>query len=53
VVGVTEWTERCPACDVTHGDWTDRGTVANRDGRTTLDLWTCELCGFTVEGVRL
>jgi rubredoxin len=44
---------RCPECDVAHSDWTDRGTCANNDGRTTLDLWECERCGYTLEGVRL
>jgi rubredoxin len=44
---------RCPECDVAHSDWTDRGTRANNDARTTLDLWECERCGYTLEGVRL
>ena len=46
-------TMRCPECDVAHSDWKDRGTCANYDGRTTLDLWECERCGYTLEGVRL
>jgi len=46
-------TMRCPECDVAHSDWKDRGTCANYDGRTTLDLWECEHCGYTLEGVRL
>jgi len=50
---MSDWAMKCPACGITHGDWTDRGTVANRDGRTTLNLLACELCGSTVEGVRL
>ena len=46
-------TMRCPECDVHHAEWTDRGTCANHDGRTTLDLWECDRCGHTLEGVRL
>ena len=48
-----DWTERCPGCGETHADWTDAGTARNSDGRTMLDLWDCERCGYTVEGVRL
>jgi len=44
---------RCPDCGVEHGEWTDAGTAANHDGRTTLDLWECDRCGYTLEGVRL
>jgi len=43
----------CPECDVDHTEWSDAGTAANYDGRTTLDLWDCDRCGFTLEGVRL
>ena len=28
-------------------------TTVNYDGRTTLDLWECDRCGFVLEGVRL
>ena len=34
-------------------EWTDKGTEVNYDGRTTLDLWECDRCGFVLEGVRL
>ena len=50
---VSDWTEKCPDCGDDHDEWTDRGTAPNSDGRTTLDLWECERCGFVVEGVRL
>ena len=43
----------CPECDVEHAEWTDKGTTVNYDGRTTLDLWECDRCGFVLEGVRL
>ena len=48
-----EDTMRCPDCDIAHSEWEDRGTCANHDGRTTLDLWECNRCGYTLEGVRL
>ena len=44
---------RCPDCDEWHEDWMDAGTAPNSDGRTTLDLWDCNRCGFVLEGVRL
>jgi len=47
------WTERCPGCGEDHGDWTDEGTARNSDGRTMLDLWRCDRCGYMAEGVRL
>ena len=50
---MSDWTEKCPDCGDDHGEWTDRGTAPNSDGRTTLDLWECERCGFVVGGVRL
>ena len=50
---MSDWTEKCPDCGDDHDEWTDRGTAANYDGRTTLDLWECERCGYTLEGVRL
>ena len=53
MVRVSDWTEECPDCGDDHDEWTDRGTAANYDGRTTLDLWECERCGYTLEGVRL
>ena len=34
-------------------EWADEGTTVNSDGRTTLDLWECDRCGFVLEGVRL
>ena len=43
----------CPECDVEHAEWADEGTTVNYDGRTTLDLWECDRCGFVLEGVRL
>lgn len=43
----------CPECDVEHVEWADEGTTVNSDGRTTLDLWECDRCGFVLEGVRL
>ena len=43
----------CLECDVEHAEWTDEGTEVNYDGRTTLDLWECDRCGFVLEGVRL
>ena len=36
-----------------HVEWADEGTTVNSDGRTTLDLWECDRCGFVLEGVRL
>ena len=50
---VSDWAEECPDCGDDHDEWTDRGTAPNSDGRTTLDLWECERCGYTLEGVRL
>ena len=50
---MTDDTTRCAECDVAHAEWEDRGTCGNYDGRTTLDLWECERCGYTLEGVRL
>jgi len=45
---------RCPDCDETHDDWSDAGTAATPPGyRGQYDLWDCERCGFTLEGVRL
>jgi len=40
----------CPECDVEHAEWADEGTTVNSDGRTTLDLWECDRCGFVLEG---
>jgi len=48
-----EWTELCPGCGEDHADWTDEGTARNSDGRTMLDLWRCDRCGYMAEGVRL
>ena len=48
-----DWAQRCPGCGEDHGDWSDAGTAPNYDGRTTLDLWECDRCGHTLEGVRL
>ena len=50
---MSDWTEKCPGCGDGHDEWTDRGTAPNHDGRTTLDLWQCGRCGYTLEGVRL
>ena len=52
-VRVIEHLMYCPECDVEHAEWTDKGTEVNYDGRTTLDLWECDRCGFVLEGVRL
>ena len=53
MVLVSDGTMRCPECEVEHDEWIDAGTAANYDGRTTLDLWDCDRCGYTLEGVRL
>ena len=44
----------CPECDVEHSEWSDAGTTTTGpDSRGVLDLWDCERCGYTLEGVRL
>lgn len=43
----------CFGCETAHTEWSDAGTAPNYDGRTTLDLWDCDRCGYRLEGVRL
>lgn len=47
-------TMECPGCGDEHDEWEDEGTTpAGPDSPAMVDLWGCERCGYTVEGVRL